>query len=94
MTAFEPSLFAASPSRLGRADIERPAADSLTRPQILERILELNPSATVEFLGTFCDDAIRAYLDHLSFAQLPRGHRGGWRRPGDTPAISFVEPVD
>lgn len=66
----------------------------LTRSQVIERLLTLNPTASVEFLEGFSERALRTYLDHLAAAQVPRGRMARWVRPGDTPAIVMAEPRD
>jgi len=72
----------ARPERLGRAETP------LSREQVMERIMSINPTATVHFLGRFADRALRGYLDHLSMVQEPRGRCcQPWVRPGDSPAI-------
>lgn len=62
---------------------------TLSRPQLLERIIGLNATATEEYLGTFSDRALAQYLAHLESAGSPRGAR--WERPGDSPAILVRE---
>jgi hypothetical protein len=59
----------------------------LTREQLFERIMSLNPTATVGFLSEFDEEPLRNYLDHLLAAQEPRGRGARWSRPGDAPAI-------
>jgi hypothetical protein len=68
----------------------RPATEpaaALPKSRLVERIIELNPSASPEFLATFPEPALGAYLDHLSLAQEPRGRSAPWIRRGDSPAI-------
>lgn len=66
----------------------RPGGSSrLSRSQIMDRILSMNPSATQAFLGRFSDSALGVYLDHLVSAGRPRGRDARWERPGDSPAI-------
>ncbi len=76
-------------TRVPRAEpLESVSEDSsvrLTREQVVERIISLNATASVEFLAGFNDEELRAYLDHLQVAQFPRG--GRWSRPGGSPAI-------
>ena len=64
----------------------------LSREQVIERIMTLNPTAGVEFLEDFGERALRCYLDHLTAAQMPRGRMARWVRPGDTPGIVMAEP--
>jgi hypothetical protein len=94
----EPDLFTAAlapapPSAPHRAP-PSPTAASLTRPQILERIMSLNPTAGAEFLSRFPDQHLASYLDHLVAAQTPRGRAARWVRPAETPGILVAEPRD
>jgi hypothetical protein len=66
----------------------------LTRSQVIERIMAMNATASVEFLDGFSERALQTYLDHLASAQVPRGRTARWVRPGDTPAIVMAEPKD
>lgn len=76
-------------TRVPRAEpLESVSEDSsvrLTREQVVERIISLNATASVEFLAGFDDGELREYLEHLHIAQVPRG--GCWSRPGGSPAI-------
>lgn len=78
----------------GRFAGEPVTSDGLTRGQVIERIMTLNPTAGVEFLGGFSERSLRSYLDHLASAQIPRGRMARWVRPGDTPGIVMAEPRD
>lgn len=71
---------------------EPPECDSfpssrLTREQVVDRIITINPTATAEFLARFSERSLRAYLAHLQSATQPRGPGARWERPGDSPAI-------
>lgn len=67
-------------------------ATRLTREQVVDRIISINKSVTVEFLNRFPDSSLNVYLDHLSVATGPRGARSRtWVRPGDSPAIVVRE---
>lgn len=66
--------------------------DGLSRLQLVERIMDLNPSATEAYLDTFSDRALTSYLAHLETLGQPRGAR--WVRPSDTPAIMVRETAD
>lgn len=66
--------------------------EGLSRLQVVERIMDLNHSATEAYLDTFSDRALTSYLAHLESAGQPRGAR--WVRPGDTPAIIVRETTD
>lgn len=71
---FEVTQEPASPGRLSRA-------------QLVERIMELNPTAGREFLSRFHGNALAEYLEHLSLAAEPRGRSSGWVRRSGQPAI-------
>jgi hypothetical protein len=51
----------------------------MTKRQIIDEILSINPSAKAEFLAPFSDDDLDAYLSHLRVALTPR-LRGNPRR--------------
>lgn len=57
------------------------------REAAITRIIDLNPSATAEFLSQFSTEQLGLYLEHLLSVQGPRGRESGWTRRGDTPAI-------
>ncbi|MCC6660311.1 MAG: hypothetical protein IT437_05440 [Phycisphaerales bacterium] len=59
----------------------------LTREQVVDRIMHLNPTAGHEFLRDFEEDELSLYLERLTAATRPRGRFARWeRRPG--PGIS------
>lgn len=60
---------------------------SLSREQIVDEIISVNPTATSEFLAQFDDGLLSKYLDHLRFTAQPRCGKASWDRPGDAPAI-------
>jgi hypothetical protein len=64
----------------------------LTREQVVDRIISINPTATVEFLNSFKDPALGHYLDHLVATSAPRGRHARWLRHHETPAILSREP--
>jgi hypothetical protein len=66
----------------------------LTREQVVDRIITINPTATVSFLERFNSRSLGMYLDHLVSASRPRGRGARWLRPGDTPAILGRESQD
>lgn len=67
----------------------------MTRSQVVERIISINPTASVEFLARFQDRALRGYLEHLHAVQEPRGRATArWVRPADSPAIMSRSPRD
>jgi hypothetical protein len=59
----------------------------LTREQVVDRIISINPTATAQFLERFTESSLGMYLDHLIVASGPRGGHSRWLRPGDSPAI-------
>lgn len=59
----------------------------LTREQLVDRILEINPSATRAYLARFRPDNLSNYLDRLLHAREPRGPGSAWERRAETPAI-------
>jgi hypothetical protein len=63
------------------------SSSRLTREQVVDRILTMNPTATTDFLGDFPESSLLAYLEHLLAASQPRGRSARWVRPGDSPAI-------
>ena len=63
----------------------------LTHGQIVERIMRLNPTATLEFLSPFPTPRLRDYMDHLVTAHAPRGRGSQWARRDDSPAVTASE---
>lgn len=61
--------------------------DILSKGQLIEQILQLNPGATLEFLGDFSVNELSQYLNHLLWLQQPRSGQARWARPGDSPAV-------
>jgi hypothetical protein len=66
----------------------------LTREQVVDRIITINPTATVDFLDRFTEHSLGMYLDHLLAASGPRGRQSRWSRPGDSPAIMTRPSLD
>lgn len=64
----------------------------LNRSQIMDRIISINPTATVAFLSRFEERPLKRYLEHLTAAQEPRGRSAWWVRPADSPAIVVRVP--
>ena len=64
------------------------SSSRLTREQVVDRIISINPSATTDFLERFSEQKLEKYLDHLVSASGPRGRQSQWLRPGDAPAIA------
>lgn len=69
-------------------------APALSRQQLVGGILELNPSATTEFLMDFSERALKRYLDHLTLTGEPRSNKSAWLREASTPAIVARENLD
>ena len=61
----------------------------LTREQLVDRIITLNPTATPEFLARFEEDSLDQYLRRLATASGPRGR--GWVRPSGPPGMTSRE---
>ncbi len=68
-------------------------SSELVRPQVIARIIELNPTASAAFLDQFSDNQLRYYLDHLRIAEIPRHSARPWVRPGDSHAITAARSV-
>ena len=85
-------------AQLPLLETSAPAPDSvspaLSRQQLVGSILEWNPTASAEFLGSFSDRSLRRYLDHLAFTHGPRGGQTVWVRDHHTPAIVQRENLD
>lgn len=60
---------------------------SLSRANLFDQIIALNPSATSEFLDQFDDGALSEYLDHLVAIQHPRGRDAHRSRPHGKPWV-------
>ncbi len=76
-----------------RLELEFERAEPTDRPapryprvHLVERILELNPTATPEFLSRFNLPLLEEYLEHLTLTQS-RGRGSGWIRKDGAPAI-------
>ncbi|MEL7473735.1 MAG: hypothetical protein AAGK04_10500 [Planctomycetota bacterium] len=60
----------------------------LSREQILERILEINPGATTDFLADFDHTTLADYLDRLIRLRDQRGSGSRWVRRSGPPAVA------
>lgn len=67
-------------------DEDRPHVH-LTPAQLVERIIDLNPTAEPAFLARFQPKALADYLDHLALTREPRGKSSTWVRRRGEPAI-------
>jgi len=61
----------------------------MTRERIVGRILELNPSASAEFLEEFDDDELHNYLRRLNYSKKPRDSKARWIRETTDPGIEW-----
>ena len=59
----------------------------MTREQLIDSILKLNPTAAVDYLMSFDTIDLRRYLERLTLTQGPRGRESVWVRPRDVPAL-------
>lgn len=60
-----------------------PSSSRLSREQLLDRIMTLNPSATSEFLSRFADTDLDEYLARLTTARGARGLAPSGRTAGE-----------
>lgn len=65
-----------------------------TTPQLVSQIIQINPTATSSYLHQFGRGELREYLEHLLFAQRPRGRDAIWTRPVEGHGILFAETLD
>lgn len=62
---------------------------SMEKSRYIEHILALNPGASPEWLASFGESELRAYLEHLQHGREPRGARSRWVRPqGGRPIVT------
>ncbi|MBX3377170.1 MAG: hypothetical protein KF678_09240 [Phycisphaeraceae bacterium] len=78
---------AGAPGRTSEPLESSSTSSRLTREQVVDRIITINPTATTSFLSGFSEDSLGRYLDHLVATSGPRGRHARWLRPGDSPAI-------
>lgn len=69
-------------------------APVFSRSQLIEEILEVNRTVAPAFLEGFSERRLRAYRDHLVWAQEPREKASPWGDPDGTPAIGYVDSED
>lgn len=65
----------------------------LCKKQLIEAILELNPSAARRWLESFDTPALRRYLKRLRYVERPRGHGSYWVRDAETTAVVSRKPA-
>ena len=58
-----------------------------SKPEVIDRILRINPTASAEWLDRFEATALARYLDHLRHALEPRGRDSFWWRDAETTAV-------
>jgi len=81
------------PGHLSRPAEQAGARPTLTREQTIERILELNPSASAQFLAQFSDERLMMYLERLGYGAAPRGREARWVHRFETGAVITHERV-
>jgi hypothetical protein len=64
----------------------------VTKPQIIDAILEINHSASRRWLDAFPRAELRRYLEHLQLTLEPRGPESVWIRSQQAPASSTRAP--
>ncbi len=76
-------------TEMGEADasVGEGGAWRLSREQVMEQILSINPSAGRRFLEQFGRERLGDYLERLIRVRSPRGGESRFVRRGDTPAI-------
>lgn len=84
----------APPSRhsidaLLETEFAEPRVGGLTRAQINQRIMAINPSASLDFLDSFGIEELASYLEHLDSASRPRGRWARRVRMPGTPGICW-----
>lgn len=67
---------------------------SLDVPQLVDRIIQINPTAGGSHLSGFGRAELSEYLARLVAAQAPRGRDARWIRRGDSPAASVRRARD
>lgn len=65
-----------------------------TTPQLVDQIIQINPTAKTSYLQQFARGELREYLEHLLSAQRPRGRDAIWVRPAQAHGIIFAEAAD
>ncbi len=83
-----------TPGLFESALVDSGSEGELSRSQILEHILSINPTASWLVGEAFDRSQLWNYLQHLLVAMGPRGRSSAWVRPADSPAISYREPID
>jgi len=82
-------MVAQSPTAVANEDL-----GEFTTPQLVNQIIQINPTATTSYLQQFGRGELREYLEHLLFAQRPRGRDSIWTRPAEGHGIIFADTLD
>lgn len=77
-----------------RETATKPEPPAYSRLQLMQEILQFNPTVRAEFLDTFSERRLKSYRDHLLWSQEPRRTAAPWNDPDATPAIGYVENED
>lgn len=81
--------FERTQSRLLPVSSPLPVSTPLSRGQTITRILEINASASSDYLLRFDDAQLREYLDHVDTALDTRRRSIGWQRRETIPAVAM-----
>ena len=79
---------------VGQAEPVAHDSPRMTREQVMDRIIHVNPSASRSFLDQFADDSLHDYLDHLVVRERPRTTASVWIRRAGSPAMSYRISLD
>jgi hypothetical protein len=63
----------------------------LTQQQLIDRIIDMNPTASSAFLSCFTVEQLWAYLEHLDSASRPRGRHSRRICPEGMTAVCWSE---
>jgi len=87
-------LFETVADSAGQAEPVAHDSPRMTREQVMDRIIHVNPSASRSFLDQFADDSLHDYLDHLVVRERPRTMASVWVRRAGAPAMSCRVSLD
>ncbi|MFK7961118.1 MAG: hypothetical protein AB8G96_11400 [Phycisphaerales bacterium] len=65
----------------------------LSLDQLIDHVMELNPTASREFLARFDRREVQEYLEHLQLTTEPRGSHSAWVRPDGSRAVITRTPA-
>ena len=60
----------------------------MSKQELIENIRKHNPSAQIDFLGSFEEPELESYLDHLQYRLQPRGEMSYWNRPEGSAVVT------